>query len=150
MTPFVIAFLVFALAGLGLTLWLRSKPASPVSAGQAAERSAAQLSKLRWRDFAKLVLQAMHKRGYKPAYNSEHLEGSSLDMLPPEGKTMLWLKAQVRKYDPNAKLLIHDGHLHASFPGYWGAPPLGGAKSAGLHNPNAGMAAPPPGYRLQE
>ena len=85
MTPSLIALVVFALAGLGLTLWLRSKPAGPVSAGQAAERSAAQLSKLRWRDFAKLVLQAMHKRGYKLADE----EGLPADGIPTDGSDIV-------------------------------------------------------------
>lgn len=90
----------------------------------------------------------MRRRGYKPASNSGHLDGTSLDMLPPPGKSMEWLKGEVRRYDPNAKLLIHDGHLHATFPGYYGAPVLGGAKGAKLKNPNAGMPPPPPGYKL--
>jgi hypothetical protein len=90
----------------------------------------------------------MRRRGYRPAWNSEHLDGSSLDMLPPKGKTLGWLEAQVRRYDPKARTLIHDGHLHATFPGYFGAPPLGGAQAAGLRNPNAGMPPPPPGFKL--
>ncbi|MEZ5688780.1 MAG: thermonuclease family protein [Caenibius sp.] len=90
----------------------------------------------------------MRRRGYKPAYNSAHLDGSALDMLPPPGKTMGWLKAQVKRYDPKARLLIHDGHLHATFPGYFGAPVLGGAKGAGLSNPLEGMPPPPPGFAL--
>ncbi|MXO85244.1 hypothetical protein GRI38_04300 [Altererythrobacter aurantiacus] len=91
----------------------------------------------------------MRRRGYKPAWNSEHLDGSSLDMLPPPGKSMEWLKAQVRRYDPKAKLLIHDGHLHASFPGYYGAPTFEGARDAGLKNPLEGMPPPPPGFTLE-
>lgn len=90
----------------------------------------------------------MRLRGYKPAYNSEHLDGSSLDMVPPPGKSFGWLKNQVRKLRPDARLLIHDGHLHATFPGYYGAPVLGGAKRAGIRNPNAGMPPPPKGFKL--
>lgn len=90
----------------------------------------------------------MRRRGYKPASNSGHLDGTALDMLPPPGKSMSWLRDQVGRYDPNAKLLIHDGHLHATFPGYYGAPVLGGAKGAGIRNPNAGMPPPPPGFKL--
>ncbi|QNN46611.1 restriction endonuclease [Thermomonas brevis] len=86
MTPLLIALPVFALSGLGLTLWLRHKQASASQpAAQAAERSAAQLSKLRWRDFAKLVLQAMHKRGYRPS--SE--DGLPADGIPTDGSDIV-------------------------------------------------------------
>lgn len=90
----------------------------------------------------------MRLRGYKPATNSEHLDGSALDMVPPAGKSFEWLKERVRALRPDARLLIHGGHLHATFPGYYGAPVLGGAKSAGLRNPNAGMPPPPKGFKL--
>lgn len=73
---------------------------------------------------------ALRRRGYHPANNSEHLDGSALDMLPPPGKSLTWLRSAVAKYDPKARLLVHDGHLHAGFNGYYGAPPLGGMKSA--------------------
>jgi hypothetical protein len=87
MTPLLIALPVFVLSGLGLTLWLRHKQgaASSQPEAQAAERSAAQLSKLRWRDFAKLVLQAMHKRGYRPS--SE--DGLPADGIPTDGSDIV-------------------------------------------------------------
>ena len=90
----------------------------------------------------------MRRRGYRPAMNSSHLDGSALDMLPPPGKSMEWLKREVRQYDPDARLLIHDGHLHATFPGYYGAPVLGGARTAGVRNPWANMPLPPAGFTL--
>lgn len=90
----------------------------------------------------------MRLKGYNPAQNSAHLDGSALDMLPPPGKSMEWLKGEVRKAYPDARLLIHDGHLHATFPGYYGAPVLGGAKGAGLRNPLEGMPPPPPGFTI--
>jgi hypothetical protein len=80
----------------------------------------------------------MRRRGYKPARNSAHLDGSALDMLPPPGKSLGWLRGAVAKAEPDARLLVHDGHLHAMFPGWFGAPVLGGARSAGLSNPVAG------------
>jgi len=89
----------------------------------------------------------LRARGYKPAYNSGHLDGSALDMLPPPGKSMGWLRNEVERLHPEARLLIHDGHLHATFPGYYGAPALGGAKGR-LRNPNSGMPAPPAGFKL--
>lgn len=92
--------------------------------------------------------EEMKRRGYHPADNSPHLDGASLDLLPPPGKSMDWLKAQVRKYDPTARLLNEGDHLHATFPGYYGAPAIGGAAAAGLRNPNAGMPPPPPGFKL--
>lgn len=91
----------------------------------------------------------MRRRGYHPASNSGHLDGSALDLLPPPGKSMGWLKGQVSKLYPNARLLNEGDHLHATFPGYYGAPVLGGAARAGLKNPAMGMPAPPPGFVVQ-
>jgi hypothetical protein len=68
----------------------------------------------------------LRARGYNPADNSEHLDGSALDMLPPPGKSLPWLRSAVRKYDPDARLLVHDGHLHGGFDGFYNAPKLGG------------------------
>lgn len=70
--------------------------------------------------------QSLKARGYNPADDSEHLDASALDMLPPPGKSLGWLKSAVRRYDPKARLLVHDGHLHAGFDGYYSAPKLGG------------------------
>lgn len=69
---------------------------------------------------------SLKARGYNPADDSEHLDGAALDMLPPPGKSLGWLRAQVERYDPKARTLIHDGHLHAGFNGYYRAPKLGG------------------------
>lgn len=90
----------------------------------------------------------MRRRGYRPALGSRHLDGSSFDLLPPPGKSMGWLSGQVKRYDPRARVLPEGDHLHVTFPGYYGAPPLGGAKGAGLRNPNAGMPPPPTGFTL--
>ena len=38
---------------------------------------------------------------------------------------------------PDARLLPEGDHLHTTFPGWYGAPVLGGAAKAGLRNPNA-------------
>jgi GNAT superfamily N-acetyltransferase len=91
----------------------------------------------------------MRRRGYKPAANSAHLDGSALDLLPPEGKSMGWLRDRVSKWQKAAKILNEGDHLHVIFPGYYGAPVLGGAKAAGLRNPNMGAPPPPPGFVLQ-
>ena len=61
----LIALLVFILSGFGLSFWLRQKQAEQAPQ-EAANRGAEQLAQLRWRDFTKLVLQAMHGRGYRP------------------------------------------------------------------------------------
>lgn len=92
----------------------------------------------------------MRRRGYAPANNSAHLTGSALDIVPPPGKSVAWLAAQVGRLHPEAKMLNEGDHLHATFPGYFGAPAIGEAAAAGLHNPNAGMPAPPPGFRLEQ
>ncbi|MCC6479476.1 MAG: thermonuclease family protein [Sphingomonadaceae bacterium] len=91
----------------------------------------------------------MRKRGYNPASNSGHLSGSALDLLPPPGKSMNWLKGQVKRLYPKARLLVEGDHLHATFPGYYKAPVLGNAKSFGLANPNANMPPPPPGFTME-
>jgi endonuclease YncB( thermonuclease family) len=90
----------------------------------------------------------MRRRGYKPASNSAHLSGGALDLVPPAGQSMGWLRDRVAQFDPSAKVLDEGDHLHVTFPGYYGAPPVGGAKNAGLRNPNAGMPPPPPGFRI--
>lgn len=77
----------------------------------------------------------MRRRGYNPASNSRHLDGSSLDLKPPPGKSMRWLMDQVQKVEPGAYMLDEGDHLHVTFPDWFGAPALGGAKSAGLRNP---------------
>ena len=91
----------------------------------------------------------MRRRGYNPASNSGHLDGSSLDLKPPPGKSMGWLKGRVRSIYPNAKLLDEGDHLHSTFPGWFGAPTLGNAKAAGLRNPNREAPPPPAGFVIQ-
>ena len=91
----------------------------------------------------------MRRRGYKPASNSGHLDGSSLDLKPPPGKSMGWLQARVRSLYPKAKMLNEGDHLHTTFPGWFGAPTLGNAKSAGLANPNREAPPLPAGFVIQ-
>lgn len=82
----------------------------------------------------------MRRRGYKPAKNSKHLAGGSLDLTPPEGKTRGWLALQIRRQYPEANVLDEGDHFHVSFPGYNKAPVLGGAAAAGLTNPERDAA----------
>lgn len=80
MSPILIALLVFVVLGLAATAWLRRSP-SPPSPSQANERGAAQLGTLRWRDFTRLVLQAMHGRGYRTVVE----DGMPADGIPTDG-----------------------------------------------------------------
>ena len=89
--PTLIALIAFALSGLGLTTWLRrNQAARPAPAS--TERSAEQLSKLRWRDFARLVLQVMHARGYRVAAE----EGLPADGIPTDGSDIVLERDGVR------------------------------------------------------
>ena len=90
----------------------------------------------------------MRRRGYSPASNSGHLDGSSLDLKPPAGKSMSWLKGRVSVLYPKARMLDEGDHLHATFLGWYGAPTLGNAKSAGLANPNREAPPPPSGFEI--
>ncbi len=80
MSPILIALAVFVVLGLAATAWLRRSPSRP-SAAQAAERGAGQLGTLRWRDFTRLVLQAMHGRGYRTVVE----DGMPADGIPTDG-----------------------------------------------------------------
>lgn len=84
MMPLLIALIAFALSGLGLTLWLRRSQAAR-QPQETPGRDAAQLSKLRWREFAKLVLQAMHARGYRPLVE----DGLPADGIPTDGSDIV-------------------------------------------------------------
>lgn len=90
----------------------------------------------------------LKRRGYHPADNSRHLDGSAFDLVPPAGKSMGWLQARLKAYDPQARFYPEGDHLHVSFPGYYGAPAIGGARRAGLRNPLMGMPPPPPGFSV--
>ena len=80
MSPTLIALLVFVVLGLAATAWLRRTPSSPTDA-QSAARGSGQLGSLRWRDFTRLVLQAMHGRGYRTVVE----EGMPADGIPTDG-----------------------------------------------------------------
>ena len=80
MSPILIALVVFVVLGLAATAWLRRSP-SLSSESQASERGAGQLGTLRWRDFTRLVLQAMHGRGYRTVVE----DGMPADGIPTDG-----------------------------------------------------------------
>lgn len=86
MTPLLLALLVFAIAGGAATYWLRQHGGSLDAAGASArERDESQLADLRWRDFTRLVLQAMKGRGYDPVIE----DGMSPDGIPSDGGDIL-------------------------------------------------------------
>ena len=81
MFPLLIALVVFALAGIAGTALLRRLPTE----SNELKRGLAHLAGLRWRDFAKLVLQAMQARGYQVLQD----EGGPADGLPTDGGDIL-------------------------------------------------------------
>jgi hypothetical protein len=81
MSPLLIALAVFVLAGIAASALLRRLPAE----SDELRRGLAHLAGLRWRDFAKLVLQAMQARGYQVMQD----EGGPADGLPTDGGDIL-------------------------------------------------------------
>ena len=81
MFPLLIALVVFVLAGIAATALLRKLPTDSSD----LKRGLAHLAGLRWRDFAKLVLQAMQARGYQVMQD----EGGPADGLPTDGGDIL-------------------------------------------------------------
>jgi hypothetical protein len=80
MSSILIALVVFVVLGLAATAWLR-RPPSAASDPQGSARGASQLGTLRWRDFTRLVLQAMHGRGYRTVVE----DGMPADGIPTDG-----------------------------------------------------------------
>lgn len=79
----------------------------------------------------------MKRRGYHPADNSGHLRGEKMDFLPPEGKSMEWLRSEIKRHYPEAIINPNEGdHVDTRFPGYNKAPAVGNAAKLGIRNPN--------------
>ncbi len=85
MTPLLLALLVFAIAGAAATFWLRQHGSQAAATAEARERDESQLADLRWRDFTRLVLQAMKGRGYDPVIE----DGMAPDGIPSDGGDIL-------------------------------------------------------------
>ena len=85
MTPLLLALLVFAIAGAAATFWLRQHGSQAAATAEARERDESQLADLRWRDFTRLVLQAMKGRGFDPVIEA----GTSPDGIPSDGGDIL-------------------------------------------------------------
>ena len=81
MFPLLIALVVFVLAGIAATALLRKLPTE----SNDLKHGLAHLAGLRWRDFARLVLQAMQARGYQVMQD----EGGPADGLPTDGGDIL-------------------------------------------------------------
>lgn len=81
MTAFLIALIVFALAGIASTALLRRRPGT----GTRLAQGLAHLAELRWREFTRLVLQAMQARGYRVLKDDD----SPGDELPSDGGDIL-------------------------------------------------------------
>ena len=85
MTPLLLALLVFVIAGGAASMWLHQH-GNPVAAAPAVrERDESQLADLRWRDFTRLMLQAMKGRGFDPVIE----DGMSPDGIPSDGGDIL-------------------------------------------------------------
>jgi hypothetical protein len=88
MLPLLVALVVFALAGLGFTALVRRRPAETGD----LKPGLAHLAGLRWREFARLVLQAMEARGYEVVRDSD----SPADGLPGDGGDILLTRGSQR------------------------------------------------------
>lgn len=81
MFPLLLALVVFALAGVGASAWLRKQPATEHDLAKGLE----YLAGLRWGDFTRLVLRAMHARGYSSIGD----DGKPTDGVTADGKDIL-------------------------------------------------------------
>lgn len=80
-------------------------------------------------DVAEVILIRFQKEVGRcaPEDLSQHLQRISWERpYPADRLSHPRLRAQPERYDPKARLLVHDGHLHAGFNGYFKAPKLGG------------------------
>jgi restriction system protein len=82
MLPILLSLLAFVASGIGLTYWLRQSKSHTI-ARQAAQSNV--LASLHWRDFMRLVLQAMKGRGYTPIVD----EHTPADGIPSDGSDIV-------------------------------------------------------------
>lgn len=81
MFPLLLALVVAAIAGMGATAWLRRHP----PADQDLAKGLEYLAGLRWGDFTRLVLRAMHASGYTTIGD----DGKPTDGVTADGKDIL-------------------------------------------------------------
>lgn len=126
MFPFLIALIVFALTGVAATTLLRKAPAGRSE----LKRGLAHLAELRWRDFARLVLQAMQARGYEIVRDND----APADGLPSDGGDILMRQGSQRT-------LLSCKYGNASVVG--AQPILGLGKSAELRGAHSAIVVTP-------
>ncbi|HWS77713.1 MAG TPA: restriction endonuclease [Thermomonas sp.] len=126
MFPLLIALIVFAVVGIAASAHLRKLPADSGDLKQGL----AHLAGLRWREFARLVMQAMQARGYEVIREQE----GPADGLPTDGGDILLRKGSQRT-------LLSCKYGNASVVG---APPiLGLGKSAELRGAHSAIVVTP-------
>lgn len=81
MSPLLIALLVFLATGVAATAWLRRGAVR----APARTRGPGELAELHWREFTRLVLQAMKARGYEPVVE----DGGPGDGIPSDASDIL-------------------------------------------------------------
>ena len=81
MLPLLLALVVFVIAGVGATAWLRRQPPAEHDLAKGLE----YLAGLRWGDFTRLVLRAMHARGFATIGD----DGKPTDGVTADGKDIL-------------------------------------------------------------
>lgn len=84
MIALLIALIAFVVSGLGLTHWLRHTLSTRATEAPKS-RDADLLASLHWREFARLVLKAMHARGLDPVIE----DGMPADGIPTNGNDIL-------------------------------------------------------------
>ena len=126
MFPLLVALVVFAVAGIAGTALLRNLTAESGDLKQGL----AHLASVRWRDFTKLVLQAMEQRGYSLVRDDD----GPADGLPSDGGDLLLQRG-------NERILLSCKYGNALIVG---APPiLGLGKAAELRGAHAAIVVTP-------
>ena len=126
MFPILIALVVFVLAGIAGTALLRKLPADSNDLTQGLTH----LAGLRWREFTKLVLQAMQARGYEIVRDDD----GPADGLPTDGGDILLRQGSQRT-------LLSCKYGNASVVG--AQPILGLGKSAELRGAHSAIVVTP-------
>ena len=92
MSPLLLALLVFVIAGGAATLWLHQHGGGAASDTASRDRDESQLAELRWRDFTRLVLQAMKGRGYEAVIDlstAREAPARAVEIVEPGGTVVL-------------------------------------------------------------
>ena len=125
MFPLLIALVVFVVAGIAITALLRKRATN----SDELRLGLAHLAGLRWREFAKLVLQAMQARGYEVV----HEDGAADDLTTDGGDILLRQGSQ--------RTLLSCKYGNASVIG--AQPILGLGKSAELRGAHSSIVVTP-------